>query len=127
MKLIITTGFMLVFCLFLFAQAPVKALHVGDRVPDVFWTMPRNFRVGGKTVSGNMERFRGKLLVLDFWATFCIPCIKGMPEQERLARLFRGKLNIVSVTADKEKLVSSFYSSERRCEKYCKIYWSHRQ
>jgi len=113
MKLIITTGFMLVFCLFLFAQSPVKALHVGDRVPDVFWTTSRNFIVGGKTVLGNMERFRGKLLILDFWATFCIPCIKGMPEQEKISNLFRGEINIVSVTPESSKLVSAFYSSER--------------
>ncbi|MBO9672138.1 MAG: TlpA family protein disulfide reductase [Sphingobacteriaceae bacterium] len=113
MKPIIATGFMLVFSLFLYAQGPVKALQVGDRVPDTFWTTPRNFMVGGKTVSGNMERFRGKLLIIDFWATFCIPCIKEMPEQERLSGLFQEEVNIVSVTPESEKLVSAFYSSER--------------
>ncbi|WP_412468079.1 TlpA family protein disulfide reductase [Pedobacter sp. KLB.chiD] len=113
MKLTISTGLMLVFSLFLYAQSPVKALQVGDRVPDTFWTTPRNFLIGGKVVQRNMEQFRGKPLIIDFWATFCIPCIKGMPEQERLSRLFRGKINIVSVTTDNEKLVSTFYSSER--------------
>ena len=104
---------MLVFPLFLFAQGAVKALHVGDRVPDAFWTTPRNFMVKGKVVPGDLSKFKGKLLIIDFWATFCIPCIKGMPEQERLARLFGEELNIVSVTPEGEKLVSAFYSSER--------------
>jgi len=40
MKRIILTGFMVVFSLFLFSQSPVKALHVGDKVPDAFWTTP---------------------------------------------------------------------------------------
>jgi len=113
MKVFIATGMMLVFSVFLYAQGPVKALQVGDRVPDAFWTSPRNFIVDGKVVRKDMQQFRGKPLIIDFWATFCIPCIKGMPEQERLSKLFRGKLNIVSVTTDNEKLVSTFYSSER--------------
>lgn len=113
MKLIISTGLMLVLSLFLYAQKPVKALQVGDRVPDTFWTAPRNFMINGKVVQGSMEQFKGKLLIIDFWATFCIPCIKGMPEQERLSNLFRKEINIVSVTPENEKLVSAFYSSER--------------
>jgi len=113
MKVFIATGMMLVFSLFLYAQEPVKALQVGDKVPDAFWTTPRKFMVNGKVVQRNMEHFRGKLLIIDFWATFCVPCIKGMPEQERLSRLFQGEVNIVSVTADNEKLISTFYSSER--------------
>jgi thiol-disulfide isomerase/thioredoxin len=113
MKLIIATGMMLVFSLFLYAQAPVKALQVGDRVPEAFWSAPRKFIVNGQVVQQNMEQFRGKPLIIDFWATFCVPCIKGMPEQERLSKLFRGKVNIVSVTADNEKLISNFYYSER--------------
>lgn len=113
MKVFIATGMMLVFSVFLYAQEPVKALQVGDRVPDAFWTSPRNFMVDGKVVRKDMQQFRGKPLIIDFWATFCIPCIKGMPEQERLARLFLGELNIVSVTTDNEKQVSTFYSSER--------------
>ncbi|MCX2495204.1 TlpA disulfide reductase family protein [Pedobacter sp. PF22-3] len=113
MKVFIATGMMLVFSVFLYAQGPVKALQVGDRVSDAFWTSPRNFIVDGKVVRKDMQQFRGKPLIIDFWATFCIPCIKGMPEQERLSKLFRGKLNIVSVTTDNEKLVSTFYSSER--------------
>ncbi|WP_293743747.1 TlpA disulfide reductase family protein [uncultured Pedobacter sp.] len=113
MKVFIATGMMLVFSLFLHAQGSQMALQVGDRVPDAFWTSPRNFMVDGKVVRRDMQEFRGKPLVIDFWATFCIPCIKGMPEQERLARLFRGEINIVSVTTDNEKLVSTFYSSER--------------
>lgn len=113
MKVFIATGMMLVFSLFLHAQGGQMALQVGDRVPDAFWTSPRNFMVDGKVVRKDMQEFKGKPLIIDFWATFCIPCIKGMPEQERLARLFRGEISIVSVTTDNEKLVSTFYSSER--------------
>jgi len=69
--------------------------------------------VKGRVVPGDLSKFKGELLIIDFWATFCIPCIKGMPEQERLAGLFAQEMNIVSVTAEGGKLVSAFYTSDR--------------
>ncbi len=42
--------------------------------------------------------FRGRLVVLNFWATWCPPCRLEMPAMERLYREFRGKgLEVVAV------------------------------
>jgi peroxiredoxin len=32
-----------------------------------------------------LSDFRGKVVVLDFWATWCVPCLKAMPELSQLA------------------------------------------
>lgn len=41
--------------------------------------------VSGKTVS--FKDFAGKSVVLNFWATWCVPCIKEMPILEKLGKV----------------------------------------
>jgi peroxiredoxin len=41
----------------------------------------------GKTI--RLEDFRGKVVFLNFWATWCIPCRQEMPAMERLYREFK--------------------------------------
>ena len=47
-----------------------------------------------KDVYGNMIRladFRGKVVFLNFWATWCPPCIIEMPSMEKLHRRYKDK------------------------------------
>ncbi len=49
-----------------------------------------------------LEEFRGKLVLLNFWATFCAPCRDEMPSMERLWQRFKEKgLVIVAVNVDR--------------------------
>jgi len=43
----------------------------------------------GKKVS--LRDFRGKLVLLNFWATWCVPCREEMPAMERLYQQFKSK------------------------------------
>lgn len=40
----------------------------------------------GKTVSS--DKFRGKILVVDFWATWCVPCIAEVPKYNKLQQKY---------------------------------------
>lgn len=64
--------------------------------------------LNGKTVS--LKEFRGKVIVLNFWATWCAPCRAEMPSLENLYRNLKDKgLVIIGVSVDSsEKTVQSF-------------------
>ena len=72
----------------------LENLTVGSRVPD----LPGVDLAGESDSLGN---HRGKVLLLDFWATWCGPCIKSMPELRALAAdLPDAFFEIVSISID---------------------------
>lgn len=69
-------------------------VKVGDEAP--------NFQLrdlAGKMMS--LSQFRGKVVLLNFWATWCGPCRVEMPAMEQLYRNFsRGEFEILAVSTD---------------------------
>lgn len=47
--------------------------------------------------------YRGKVLLLDFWATFCQPCIEKLPELQQMRKRFADKpVEFIAVSLDPE-------------------------
>ncbi|OEK08958.1 hypothetical protein A8C32_13695 [Flavivirga aquatica] len=54
----------------------------------------------GKNIS--ITDFRGKYVLIDFWAYWCIPCIAGFPELKEIrASYSEEKLKMISISTDK--------------------------
>jgi peroxiredoxin len=72
-------------------QVPVE---VGLPAPD--FTFPG---LDGKMVS--LSDYRGKVVLVNIWATWCPPCVEEMPSMEKLYKKFEGKdFEILAVSID---------------------------
>jgi|ERR1022692_2643340 thiol-disulfide isomerase/thioredoxin len=53
--------------------------------------------------SANLEALRGKVVVIDFWATWCGPCRKSIPHWNELVDGFKGKpVQFIAITDEDE-------------------------
>ena len=60
----------------------------------------------------NIKEFNGNLLLLNFWATWCVPCKEEMPSLDRLQvnqNLSNLKIFAINVSQESKKKVDSFF------------------
>src|SRR6266566_2059786 len=80
---------------FAWAQSD-HAVKDGDRAPNFSITTDQ-----GKQLTPT--EFGGNLLVLNFWETACVPCVKELPSLSNFARAFRAQgVVVVAVSDDKD-------------------------
>ena len=49
----------------------------------------------------NLKQFRGQVVVLNFWATWCPPCVEEMPSLVEMQRRMKSKrITVVAVSID---------------------------
>ncbi|TDE13306.1 MULTISPECIES: TlpA family protein disulfide reductase [Dyadobacter] len=79
-----------------------KPIEVGGLAPEIELSTP-----GGKMVS--LSSLRGNLVLIDFWASWCAPCVQEQPELKKLyAKYHRPSqtgvnLDIYAVSLDSKK------------------------
>lgn len=75
----------------------LKTLGVGKQAPDVEG-------VGLKDEKTKLSSLKGKVVLLDIWATWCGPCRAMIPHERELVKKMEGKpFVLVSVSADEKK------------------------
>lgn len=77
------------------AGTPVK-LAPGDPVPDYLGNMRDGTAI-------HARQFRGKVLLVTFWATWCHYCMKELPILANIQRLAGDRLQVVAVSHDENR------------------------
>lgn len=70
------------------ANAASAPLVAGDVLQAGFWAQQFDTPAGG---SLTLTHLKGKPVLLNFWATWCPPCVKEMPELDRFQSEFASK------------------------------------
>ena len=65
----------------------------------------------------SLEGLKDRVVIVDFWATWCIPCVQSMPKIQKLAEKFADQpLTVVGINQDargKEKKVEEFLKDKK--------------
>jgi cytochrome c biogenesis protein CcmG/thiol:disulfide interchange protein DsbE len=71
-----------------------KPRLIGDPAPD--------FTVQDSDRKVSLHDLKGKPILLNFWASYCVPCIREMPSLTQLQRRMGRNLTILAVSVDED-------------------------
>lgn len=95
--------FLTVLSLFYFHPVQGQALRVGDTVPNYVFQEVLNGDQKPISLSS-----KNKPLLIDFWATWCAPCIPTLHKMEKWQIDFEGQIDFISVSADSKENLRRF-------------------
>lgn len=84
---------------------------LSQRAPDV-----RSETVNGTAWS--LQEHIGKIVLIDFWATWCGPCVQEVPELREIHARYKDRADflMIGVSLDKERNTLTRFCNERRIE-----------
>ncbi len=69
--------------------------------------------ISGEKIS--LAKLKGKVVLIDFWATWCPPCVKGIPHLKKFYKKYKEKgFEIIGISLDKKRELVEKYVSEEQ-------------
>jgi thiol-disulfide isomerase/thioredoxin len=78
----------------IFAQSPATSAATQPEMPP---SLDLQDLKGGKHT---LQEYKGKVVLLNFWATWCVPCATEMPMLNEMQRHYKDKLLIIAASID---------------------------
>jgi cytochrome c biogenesis protein CcmG, thiol:disulfide interchange protein DsbE len=83
-----------------------------DNHPDQIGQPAPEFAISDGQQSVDLAKFRGRVVVLNFWASWCAPCIEEMPSLELMQRELP-QVQVLAVDSDEEFSTYQSYIATR--------------
>ena len=106
-----TFSLALLVLLSLHLPAQQKALKIGDAIPDKLWSAPLAV-VNAPQKTIDLTKEKDKLILLDFWATWCSACLINFPRMEALQQEFGERIKMIPVTGQDRALIEKFLTTK---------------
>jgi thiol-disulfide isomerase/thioredoxin len=83
----------------------IRPLLKGQKVPNLRLSL----HIGDSTNSVNLYDLKKKLILFDFWGTYCSSCIAQMPHLQKLQEEFSNDIQIIIVTKNSKNEVDKLF------------------
>ena len=103
----------------IFLKPTLRDKNYGHRIGETIANFNLDYIKGNKVHNLYQLTKNKKLTLLDFWGTWCKPCIKTIPELKYYNTKFKDKVNLVSIAFDKEKEKVNTFITENKMD------WNH--
>ncbi len=113
-------------------ELAAQAQHRAQKAATRLGWLGKEISLDGKRLDGqsfNLDELKGKVVLVDFWATWCPPCLEELPNVVENYKKYRDRgfeVVGVSLDADKEAL-SQFVAGENPTKeeiKWVNLFWS---
>jgi thiol-disulfide isomerase/thioredoxin len=104
MKILLVVS--LLFFNYSFAQTGYKE---NDIVKDIFAKKIINYTV----TSASLKNLKGTITIIDFFGTWCVPCIKALPELKAYKNKFKEDVNIILISTETENKLTTFINARK--------------
>ncbi|MES9945184.1 MAG: TlpA disulfide reductase family protein [Candidatus Thiodiazotropha sp.] len=75
------------------------------------------FSLQGEEMAVTLDEFRGKVVLLDFWASWCVPCRASFPWMNHIQNRYRKQgLVVIAVNLDKDRALADAFLSKTEAE-----------
>ena len=101
--------FLVIFCLLTSSLQAQPGYVVHDRITD----FPIEKIINTTVASSFFNQLNDRLLIIDFFGTWCVPCVKALPGLSALQEKYKEQIRVVLISSEPEIKLTAFFNKQK--------------